>query len=353
MSALQDLLDLPKILLPYIFHPLTAAEVFLPHFRPVSWLTKPDVFSPEQDIPSLQEKVIIVTGGNAGLGEETIFQLLQHEPAKVYLAARSQEKARTAINRIQQRLIEQKAATPAALQWLQLDLSDLKSVQAAAEEVLRNERRLDIIVLNAGIMASPPSKTPSGHDLQLGTNHIGHFLLVKLLVPLLEHTASSVIDSDVRVITVSSEAHHLAPTNMFDLIVNHERLCSSSNYTRYGVSKAANIVFAAEFARRYESSRILSVSLHPGIILTNLYSYTKDTNLLVRCGLPPVAHFLFDDVRHGSLNALWCASARRDSLSNGKYHTPVGRARPSYWAEDRELARKLWSWTEEQVKAYS
>ncbi|KAK5076634.1 hypothetical protein LTR51_002317 [Lithohypha guttulata] len=300
MSALQDLLDLPKILLPYIFHPLTAAEVFLPHFRPVSWLTKPDVFSPEQDIPSLQEKVIIVTGGNAGLGEETIFQLLQHEPAKVYLAARSQEKARTAINRIQQRLVEQKAASPATLQWLQLDLSNLKSVQAAAEEVLRNEQRLDIIILNAGIMASPPSKTPSGHDLQLGTNHIGHFLLVKLLVPLLEHTASSVIDSDVRVITVSSEAHHLAPTNMLDLIVNHERLCSSSNYTRYGVT-----------------------------------------------------HFLFDDVRHGSLNALWCASARRDSLSNGKYHTPVGRARPSYWAEDRELARKLWSWTEEQVKAYS
>ncbi|KAK5097386.1 hypothetical protein LTR70_002567 [Exophiala xenobiotica] len=354
MSVFRDLFDLPKIVSPYIFRPLTAAEIFLPHARPVSWLSDSTAFQPERDIPSLQGKVILVTGGNAGLGQETIYQLAQHEPAKLYMCARSVEKARTAINEVHRRCREKDHAMVPDIEYLQLDLADLNCVAEAAKHVLACEKRLDILVLNAGIMATPPSKTSSRHDLQLGTNHIGHFLLAKLLMPMLLSTAASTENSDVRVVTVSSEAYNIAPSDFMDLIEDHDRLCSSSNYTRYGISKAANVLFASELARRHGPQGVTSVSLHPGVILTQLYDSTRNANFIVRLGLPSFARLLFDDVPRGALGQLFLAAgAKKETLMNGGYYTPVGRHQDIALTDNEGQGARLWRWSEEQVKDYT
>lgn len=347
-AALQDLIDLPKIVLPYALRPFTAAEIFLPHARLTNWWTGARQFDPKNDIPSLRDRVILVTGGSGGLGEETIFQLLVHGPSKIYLAARSETKAQNAIERLNRRLEDENITGQSSILWLNLDLADFSSVQAAARQVLQNENRLDVVVLNAGIMACPQSKSPSGHDLQFATNHMGHFLLVHLLLPLLESTAAKT-DADVRIITLSSEALNIAPADFLDLVEHHERLCSASNYVRYGVSKAANVLFAAELARRSSSQNLLSVSCHPGVILTDLYSSSRGNNVFVRYGLPPVAQLVFDDVKHGAFNTLWCTSAPRGEIGNGKYYTPVGRCRDLPLVEDRKAAARLWSWTEREL----
>lgn len=351
LSTLLDLLELPKVAAPYILHPLTAAETFFPHIQPVSWFANKAPFVPENAIEGLVGKVILVTGGNAGLGQETVYQLARHGPAKIYLTARSRQKYEDAIKQIRQRFQDCGTELQTELEYLQLDLSDAASIKNAAHEILSDPKhRLDILILNAGIMATPPSKTAAGYDLQLETNHIGHFLLTKLLMPLLEHTAASVPGADVRVVTVSSEAYHIAPSNFLDLIEDQERLCHSRPYTRYGVSKTANILFAVELARRYNSKNILSVSLHPGLIMTGLYAPAKDANLLVKYSLQPVANLVFDDVAHGALNQIWCAAgAKRDELINGAYYTPVGRRRAIALVDDADAASRLWEWTEIQA----
>lgn len=350
---LKNLFDLPKVVIPYILHPLSAAEVFLPHAPPVAWFTGSNLFNPGRDIPHLDGKVFLVTGGNAGLGAETVYQLARHDPAQIYLAARTSDKAQQAISDIEKRLLKEGKQTKVKIQHLPLDLSDFDSVAKAAQTVLAGTKRLDVLILNAGIMAVPPSRAKSGHDLQLCTNHIGHFLLVNLLLPLLEQTASHHRNSDVRVISVSSEAYNIAPSNVSELVEDHDRLCSCSNYTRYGVSKAANILFASELARRYSEKNIISVSLHPGIVLTQLYNPTTDSNLMMRYGLPLFARIIFDDVPHGALGQLFLAvGASKEAIVNGSYYTPVGRRQSIALTDDKEQARRLWRWTEEQLKNY-
>ncbi|KAF5015370.1 hypothetical protein F66182_13324, partial [Fusarium sp. NRRL 66182] len=152
-------------------------------------------FRPERDIPNLSGKAILVTGGNTGLGKETILQLARHNPARIYLAARNQRKAESAIQSIKQELLAAKGAGSAAaeavdIQFVQLDLTSFPSIRQAAETFLQNNTRLDILVLNAGVMAEAAVTTPQGHEIQFGTNHIGHFLLTKLFLPTLLKTAS-------------------------------------------------------------------------------------------------------------------------------------------------------------------
>lgn len=350
---LRDLIDLRRVVTPYVLHPLTALEVFLPHTWPISRFTQSSSFPSERDLPSLSGKVILVTGGNGGLGKESIYQLALSGPTRIYLTARSPAKGEDAIKNIQERLSEVPGISLPDIVCLELDLSNLQSVKDAAKTVLARENRLDVLMLNAGVMATPPSRTKSEHEIQLCTNHIGHFLLTRLLLPLLEKTASQFEDSDVRIVTVSSEAHRIAPSNFLDTIEDHEQLCSATPYAAYGVSKAANIVFAAELARRYKSKGITSISLHPGIIRTDLYNHSSNSNFILRFGLPPVAYLFFDDVKHGAMNQIWCAAwARRDELVSGAYYTPVGKIRANPLTNDEAGGERLWNWTTKQVTFY-
>jgi len=284
--------------------------------------------------------------GNAGLGKETVLQLARHNPARIYLAARTEAKAIAAIKSIQDELSTSSSSPPTVdIQHLPLDLASLSSVQRAAEQLKQHSSRLDLLILNAGVMTEAAITTPDGYEIQFGTNHVGHFLLTKLLLPVLLKTAQS--GAEVRVVTVASAANCLAPANMGlpEAMSSTERLLRLSTWERYGISKAANILFASELARRYPV--IKAVSVHPGIVSTQLYDGTRKSNQIAKYGLSVVTRLVFRSVRSRTLNQLWAAAgARQDELVNGGYYTPVGQKVSNRFVQDDELAKQLWEWTE-------
>jgi NAD(P)-dependent dehydrogenase (short-subunit alcohol dehydrogenase family) len=298
-------------------------------------------FSPTTDIPSLADKVILVTGGNGGLGKETILQLARHHPAKIYMGARSKAKAEAAISSITAQL-----SSPVSISYLPLDLASLQSIKTAAETINSQSQRLDIVILNAGIMAVPEGKTEDGFEIQLGTNHIGHFYLTSQLLPLLRNTAKA--HGDARVVAISSEAYAFSAP--FDAIVNTEKLSQKSTWARYGASKAANILFAAELARRYPD--LTTASVHPGIIMTDLHSPGQASNTFISWVMRLAAPVIARDVPQGALNQLRLGTARKEDVVSGAYYTPVGNRKANNgWAKDGEKGRRLWEWSEREIKA--
>lgn len=298
-------------------------------------------FTPAKDIPDLTDKVILITGGNTGLGKETILQLARHSPAKIYLAARSASKATEAINSLNNQL-----TVSVPIVHLPLDLSSLASVRTAATTVLSTTDRLDLVILNAGIMATPAALSPDGFDTQLATNHLGHFYLTLLLLPLLTSTAPS-----PRVISLSSEAYNLGPSSVSG--ITSPTLPQQSPWHRYGASKAANILFASELARRYPS--LLSVSVHPGIIMTDLHTPGQKTFSAVGWFMKLAAPIISQDVAHGVYNTLWAASSKvgegAGEVKSGGYYTPVGRRQAgNKWAGNKEAGRGLWEWSVEVIE---
>lgn len=282
----------------------------------------------------------MLRAGNTGLGKDTILHLAQHNATTIFLAARTESKALAALEEI-------KAAVPKPvdIRWLPLDLTSTKSIKQAATTFQEQATRLDLLILNAGIMATPPGRTDLNHEIQLGTNHTGHFLLTKLLLPTLTRTAEE-SGSDVRIISVASEGQHMAPS--FKTFMDQDALAGYHTTRRYGASKAANVLFAAELARRYPS--ITSVSIHPGVIITDLYVPVKQKYPILGL-LLPLAEFFTTPLEKGAFNQLWAAAgAQKKDLKNGAYYVPVGnlRARNSY-ANNEEYGKTLWEWTEAEL----
>ncbi|EAU32560.1 predicted protein [Aspergillus terreus NIH2624] len=298
-------------------------------------------FDPERDVPDLSGKVIFVTGGNAGLGKETILQLARHSPSRIYLGARNATKAQDAIASI-----EAVIPTPVDIRHIPLDLTSFQSIRAAAEKFHADCDRLDILILNAGTMANPPELTADGFEIQFGTNHIGHFLLTKLLLPTLQKTAAAPTTPrpDVRVITVSSMANHSGPS--FEVMTSTPALLEAHTFIRYSASKAANVLFAAELARRYPE--IMSVSIHPGAVTSELYRHQRSMGLAAKVSIGLMSAF-FRSVRTGAKNQIWAATVSRDRLMNGAYYIPIGTRGSSRFERDADLARRLWEWTDEKV----
>ncbi|KAL8814340.1 MAG: hypothetical protein Q9223_006424 [Gallowayella weberi] len=296
-------------------------------------------FSPDSDIPDLSGKVIIVTGGNTGLGKESVLQLAKHNPSRIFLAARTPSKAEASIEEIK------KVVPSASITYLKLDLCSFKSVATAAHEFQSQSTRLDILLNNAGIMATPLAETEDGYEAQFGTNHLGHALLTKLLLPTLLSTAREE-GSDVRIVNVSSEAHQLAPRPQ-GILFDKFKLYKEGAWTRYGQSKLANILFTKELARRYPE--ITSAAIHPGVILTDLYSPYQQSNLFLRYGVKLLGPLFMTDIATGTLNQLWAAAGKKAEVGSGKYYTPVAKSSSgSKWAQKDDLAQELWDWTEKE-----
>ncbi|ORY18700.1 hypothetical protein BCR34DRAFT_553326 [Clohesyomyces aquaticus] len=300
-------------------------------------------FSPAQDIPSLAGKIILVTGGNAGLGKQTVLYLAQHAPKRIYLAARTASKASSAIAEIE------KAVPNASIEHLPLDLTSFSSIRDAASTFRAKESRLDILINNAGVMATPYSLTKDGYEIQFGTNHMGHALLTKLLLPTLLDTAKEP-GSDVRIVNISSMGHMMAPSG--GMIWDQAALEKQYTWRRYGQSKLANILFTNELAARYP--QITSVSIHPGVIVTDLYTSLKSNFILnVLLGfyqlLTPILPGHYKSPEGGALNQTWAATTPKDKLKNGEFYTPVGKTGSgSKLSHDQGLGMKLWEYTEEE-----
>ncbi|KAF2120885.1 short-chain dehydrogenase [Lophiotrema nucula] len=224
-------------------------------------------------LPNLTGKVALVTGANSqvGIGWHVAHQLAL-KGAKVYIGARSLQKAESAINEI---LAESPSISKDQLQPFVADLGNFKQVQKAAKDFLSSEERLDILVNNAGVLARPLDFDEHGTSVSISTNHLGPFLLTTTLIPILEKTAK--INPDVRIVNVSSTAHFDAPqtarfATLDDLNQSFGHTDDSmSNYIRYGYSKAANVLFTISLQRLFDSRSvpIIATSLHPGGVATN------------------------------------------------------------------------------------
>ncbi len=209
-----------------------------------------------EDIPDQTGRTAIVTGANTGIGLETA-RMLALKGARVALACRSREKGELA----RERILKEKP--DASVEVLALDLSDLESVAAFASDFAAAHERLDLLIDNAGVMVPPLGRTKQGFELQLGTNHLGHFALTARLLPLLERTPGS------RVVVVSSAAQNAGRIDFEDM--NWERR-SYSPWRAYGQSKLANMMFALELARRLAArgSAVRVTAAHPGWTATDL-----------------------------------------------------------------------------------
>ncbi|KAF9468492.1 NAD(P)-binding protein [Collybia nuda] len=290
-----------------------------------------------EDIPDLTGKVIIVTGGNAGIGKSTVKALLTHN-AKVYLAARNEEKAQLAIDDIECQ-IGKKAL------FLRLNLADLLSVKAAAQEFMRQESRLHVLFNNGGVMATPHEQlTTQGYDLQFGTNVLGHMYFTQLLLPTLLLGAKFSPDGKARVVTTSSSGHLFGFLDFSTFKDGPGRNRRSTSFF-YLQSKFGNVVFANELARRYGDKGIVSVSLNPGNIDTGLYQHLPKLFLAIA----KILWLYAPD--HGALTQLWAGTSAEGGNLNGKYLIPWARiGKPKTSSTDPELGKQLWKWLEDQVE---
>jgi WW domain-containing oxidoreductase len=274
---------------------------------------------------SLAGRTILVTGCGSGLGAETL-RVLAKRGARVLGTARTEEKARAAC-----------AAAGASAVGLACELADPASVRRCVEAVRRTGERLDAVICNAGIMALPRREQAFGIELQLFTNHVGHFMLV---TGLLDGLAD-----DARVVVLSSAAHRYAPREgiRFDDL-GAER--SYSPWGAYGQAKLANLLFAKELARRFAGTRRTATAVHPGVIPTQL---GRHMGALMNAGWAVVAPLFFKTVPQGAATQTWAAVHPGAAGLSGAYLADCNVERPRRDAEDPALARRLWEVTEQIV----
>jgi NAD(P)-dependent dehydrogenase (short-subunit alcohol dehydrogenase family) len=299
-------------------------------------------FHPDSDIPDLTGKVILVTGGNTGLGKETLVQFAKHHPAKLYMGARSESKAKASIADIK------KIVPEANIHFLKLDVSSFASVKAAAEEFLSQNDRLDVLVNNAGIMGVTPGLTEDGYEIHFGTNHMGPALLTKLLLPKLSSTAKRP-ETTVRIVNISSALYSWAPKSGIPLDQMKTDMKGVGTMELYGQTKLANIFHAKSLSARYPD--ITSVSLHPGIVKTNIISSDiKSSQPIFTWAVSVLGLVAAVDVTTGALNQLW-ASVSKD-VKNGAFYYPIGKETAgNTLMNSKSSAEELWQWTEEQFSA--
>jgi len=278
--------------------------------------------------------------GNIGLGRETVYQLSKHNPSHIYLAARSKAKAEATISELK------KLVPNAPISFLELDLASFDSIKKAVATFNESSDRLDLLFNNAGIMACPPGLTKEGYEIQFGTNHVGHALFTKLLLPQLKKTAAEP-GSDVRIINLSSSAHAHAPKQGYLLDQVKTDMRQTSTWTRYGQSKLANIHFNRELARR--NPDIKCIAVHPGFVRTNLIAGPEASHPLFAWLLRLVNNTVAISVQQGALNQLWAATSK--DAKTGTFYFPVAvEGRDSAQAKDDKLSKQLWDWTEQELE---
>ncbi|KAH9897011.1 NAD-P-binding protein [Cubamyces lactineus] len=326
-----------------------------------SFVSKQSKFDPAKDLADLTGKVAIVTGGNSGIGYATVQHLVRHG-AKVYIGARSEERARVAIERLRAEGLQ---PGNGELDWFQLDLNDPRKAKEAAEAFLAKERRLDILVNNAGIMRVPYriDKTYGIQDNML-VNHVSPFVFTKNLLPLLVQTAKEP-GSDVRVVMVSSgtirmlkgREVHFRDINDF----NQKFSGIFAELNRYALSKLANALYAKQLQKKFdfEGALITVMALHPGAV--NTEGFGKDPTMqtpLVGPLMKSLLGWFFMSPSEGAYtSALAAASpvvkAERDRYK-GAWLEPPGKlvAPPTTHAEDTELAEELWNTTETILQSF-
>jgi NAD(P)-dependent dehydrogenase (short-subunit alcohol dehydrogenase family) len=302
----------------------------------------------------LHGKRILVTGVSAGLGVETA-RSLAARGANVIGAARDLEKARQATADAQREAV----AAGGSIELIELDLANLASVRACADKLVAKGEPLDIIIANAGVMATPFGKTADGFETQFGTNHLGHFVFV--------NRVASLIRSGGRVVILASSGHRFADVDLDD--PGFERT-PYEPFVAYGRSKTANILFAVAFDQRHRARGVRAAAVHPGGIQTELGRHMDEsqmTAMLERINSQLASEgkgpFQFKTIPQGAATSVWTAAVAAAEDVGGKYcencHvseivaddvviTPVSEGVRGY-ALDVAHADALWRKSEEMV----
>ncbi|KAF8176145.1 NAD(P)-binding protein [Mycena galopus ATCC 62051] len=286
------------------------------------------------DIPDLAGQVIIVTGGNSGIGKETVKALLQHN-AKVYVAARSPENAKAAIDDL-------KSQTGKQAEFLQLDLADLHSIKRAAREFNEKETQLHVLFNNGGVMAPPIEQvTAQNYDLQFGTNVLGEtFLFHHAAAP--DAHCHRHPESPARVINTSSMASELSSRKInFNTLKDGPARKRMGTNNLYAQSKFGNVSFSNELFRRYGDQGIMSVALNPGNLKSGLQRHLAGLQAIIVNSILYPAPF-------GALTQLWAGTTDEGKTFGGKYLIPWARVGTSA-STDTAAEKALWTWCEEQV----
>ena len=291
----------------------------------------------------LSGKRVLVTGVSAGLGVETA-RALATRGAHVVGTARDLAKAKRATAEVR------------GIELIELDLASLASVRSCADALLKAGEPFDLIIANAGVMATPQGQTADGFETQFGTNHLGHFVLVNRLVPLLKKGS--------RVVILSSAGHRRANIDLDD--PNFETIAYTP-FGAYGSSKTANILFAVEFDRRHRDQGIRATAVHPGGIMTELGRHLEPgtvekmfsaLNEAAKANGEP--EFRLKTVPQGAATSVWAAAVAAADEVGGHYCEDCHVARPvadddqrpsgvRHYATDPERAKTLWRKSEELV----
>ena len=303
---------------------------------------------------NLRGKRILVTGVSAGLGVETARSLAAHG-AKVVGAARDLEKAKAATALVQ----KDAAANGGSFELVELDLANLKNVRACADGLQKKGEPFDVVIANAGVMATPFGHTADGFETQFGTNHLGHFVLVNRIASLLRDGG--------RLINLSSAGHRYSNVDLGD--PNFERT-SYEPFVAYGRSKTANILFAVAFDKRHHHRGVRASAVHPGGIRTELGRYAEPGRIekvieelnrqLATQGKGP---FQWKSIPQGAATSVWAAVVAPANEIGGQYceNCHVGHIMPDGapitvvsegvrgYAVDPNNAEALWKKSEELV----
>jgi retinol dehydrogenase-12 len=275
---------------------------------------------------SLHGRVALITGANTGIGLVTARELCRLG-AHVFIACRSPERAQQAVESI-------RCAGGTQPEVLALDLGDFGSIRRCAEQFLAKQLPLSLLINNAGL-AGKRGLTASGFELAFGTNHLGHFLLTKLLLPRLRQSGGA------RIVNVSSKAHYAVKHLDFERLREPTR--ARTAMPEYQVSKLANVLFSAELARRLANTDIRSYALHPGVVATEVWREVPwPFRSLIKLSML--------SVEQGARTTLYCATSPEVAEHSGRYYDDCREKAPSALAQDAQLAGELWqrseAWTE-------
>jgi NAD(P)-dependent dehydrogenase (short-subunit alcohol dehydrogenase family) len=289
----------------------------------------------------LRGKSILVTGASAGLGVETA-RALASKGAAVVGAARDLAKAERATDGVRKA-----AANGGSLSLVAVDLASLASIRASTDALLASGRKFDVIIANAGVMACPKGATSDGFETQFGTNHLGHFVFVNRLVPLLKPGS--------RIVNLSSAGHRFADVDLND--PNFERT-EYQPFVAYGRSKTANILFAVGLDRRLKSRGIRATAVHPGGIQTELGRHLTP-ELIAQIMPAGPATFKFKTIPQGAATQVWSAVVASADAVGGRYcedchvadvtNDPASRQGVRSYALDAARADALWQKSEQLV----
>ena len=283
----------------------------------------------------LTGKTAVITGASGGLGLQTA-AILAGAGAEVIAAVRDPDTFRRSA------AFTDNFPNPSAVESVAVDLASLAGVHAAAANIARHHRRIDILINNAGVMFTPQMSTTDGFEYQFGINHLGHFALTTALLPQLRAA------SEARVVTVSSQAHQVWGLDISD--INFERR-PYDPFLAYGQSKSANVLMTVELHRRLGADGVTALAVHPGTCATDLIRYMdRDTfKKLFAMGGAEFEPENLKSVQQASATTVWAATAPHLHTHGGAYLADCQISAASSAATDPDTAAALWELSEQMI----